>query len=221
MDLHSLPKDHIDLLMTAALEFGVVAAPPETPRAHQVETAMAQRLGTNLYLRNQSRADGYRFRAVEGVLDVRDVLKAAHAAQHAYRDTKLWLGSSEQRVVDAIAEAASMRVPGYELSPWVWTRPSDAVGFAPGWRPSAVGIEWVEDVDDLYGVWKSAQLVLLSRDGLRKLIPQLPARSRVYLITEPREVVDGFREAEESAVEIEGVLIWPAAGAWLRQQLVA
>ena len=41
MDLHqlrSLPADHIDLLLTAAIEFGVISTQSGTPRPQQVLT---------------------------------------------------------------------------------------------------------------------------------------------------------------------------------------
>ena len=127
MDLHqlrNLPSDHVDLIMTSAIAFGVISAPPGAPRPKQLLAAVAQRVGAGLFLRNRIvDPAGYRYRPVEGPLDVRDVLKACHAAQFAYRDTRLWFGSNEQRVVDGVAKAAAMRMPGYELSPWVWTRP--------------------------------------------------------------------------------------------------
>lgn len=223
MDLHSLPNDHIDLILTAAIDFKVINAPPGTPRPQQLLTAMTQRLGTHLHLRNQRpNVAGYRYRPIEGDLDVRDVLKACHAAQHAYRDSKLWAGSNEQRVVDAVAKAASMRTPGYELSPWLWTRPAEwAIGYAPdGWRPEVGDVTWITDLDDFAVRWRHAHLVILTRAALEQL-PSLPARPRVFVIADTAEAAAALHEASTSHLEIENVLLWPDAKTWLSQQLVA
>lgn len=227
MELHqlrSLPADHIDLIMTSAAEFGVISAPPGTPRPYQVMTALAQRLGTGLFLRNQIvDPAGYRYRPVEGPLDVRDVLKACHAAQHAYRDTRHWVGSNEQRVVDGVAKAAAMRMPGYELSPWVWTRPTeDTIGFAPSdtWRPADVdGVDWVEELEEFTERWAGARVVLLTAAGLEDL-SALPARPRVYVIVEAHNASMAILEAESHRIPVEGVLVWPEAATWLREQLL-
>lgn len=227
MDLHqlrSLPADHIDLVLTAAIEFGVIAAPSGAPRPQQVLTAMAQRLGTGLFLRNQLvDPAGYRYRPVDGPLDVRDVLKACHAAQFAYRDTKLWVGSTEQRVVDGAAKAAAMRMPGYELSPWVWTRPAEeAIGFAPGsWHPTdLVGVEWVDDLDEFTGRWATSRVVILTFDAL-EVLPVLPARPRVYLVVEAEHSGAAIGGAGgRQRLSIDSVLVWPEAARWLREELL-
>lgn len=222
LQLHSLPADHVDLILTSAITFGVISVPLGTPRPQQVVTAMAQRLGAGLFLRNQ-RVDpgGYRFRPVEGPLDVRDVVKACHAAQFAYRDTRLWFGSNEQRVVDAVAKAAAMRMPGYELSPWVWTRPTEeAIGFAPArtWFPDDFeGVEWIDDVNDFVQRWGRARVVLVTLAALEQL-PTLPARPRVYVVVGVDQAATAILEADKHPVE--SVLVWPEAAQWLREQLV-
>lgn len=225
MDLHqlrSLPADHVDLIMTSAIAFGVISAPPGVPRPKQLLTAVAQRVGAGLFLRNRIvDPAGYRYRPVEGPLDVRDVLKACHAAQFAYRDTPLWVGSNEQRVVDGVAKAAAMRMPGYELSPWVWTRPKEeAIGFAPAcaWFPDDLeGVEWIVDVDDFVHRWGKARVVLLTLAALEQM-PALPARPRVYVVVGVDQAATAILEADKHPVE--SVLVWPEAVRWLREQLL-
>ena len=51
--LRSLPADHVDLIMTSAIAFGVISAPPGAPRPKQLLTAVAQRVGAGLFLRNR------------------------------------------------------------------------------------------------------------------------------------------------------------------------
>lgn len=227
MDLHqlrTLPADHIDLILTAAIDFGVISAPAGTPRPQQLLTAMAQRIGTGLFLRNQM-ADpaGYRYQPVDGPLDVRDVLKACHAAQFAYRDTKIWVGSNEQRVVDGVAKAAAMRVPGYELSPWVWTRPAeDAIGFAPAgqWHPADLdGVEWIDDLEEFTSRWAGARVVLVTADGLQQL-PVLPARPRVFLIVETADAGIIADTNKPDRRQVESILVWPDARQWVVEQLL-
>ena len=224
LQLHSLPADHVDLILTSAISFGIISAPPGTPRPQQVVTAMAQRLGTGLFLRNQ-RVDpaGYRFRPVEGPLDVRDVVKACHAAQFAYRDTRLWVGSNEQRIVDGVAKAATMRIPGYELSPWVWTRPSvDAIGYAPvgaWWPDELAGVELIGDLDEFIQNWSKARIVLVTLAALDEL-PALPARPRVYTLTNADQAPTAITASERHQITIDSVLLWPDAVQWLREELL-
>lgn len=224
LQLHSLPADHVDLILTSAISFGVISAPPGTPRPHQVVSAMAQRLGTGLFLRNQ-RVDpaGYRYRPVEGPLDVRDVLKACHAAQFAYRDTRLWVGSNEQRVVDGVAKAAAMRIPGYELAPWVWTRPTEeAIGYLPegSWQPADLdGVEWLDDLDEFASRWKTSRVVVLTLEAM-ELLPALPARPRVYLIVDASQAAVAITGSDRYQPSIDSVLVWPEAAQWLREALL-
>lgn len=217
--LTTLPADHIDLILTAAIEFGTIAAPSATPRPVALVTAMAQRIGTHLMLRNEIRdSAGYRFRPVEGPLDLRDVLKACHAAQFAYADTKLWLGSTEKEVVDAVAKAASMRTPGYDIAPWVWRRPtSEVLAIAPTntWQPQIDSVTWCSDPATITDQWPGARVVLVTRAGLKELLT-LPPRPRVFLLVDVDDVGPGIHEGERAAVE--NVLIWPDAAVWLKEQ---
>lgn len=222
--LRSLPADHIDLIMTSAISFGVISAPPGTPRPQQVVTAMAQRLGTGLFLRNQLvEPGGYRYRPVEGPLDVRDVLKACHASQFAYRDTRLWVGSNEQRVVDAVAKAAAMRIPGYELSPWVWTRPTEeAIGYAPAgswWPADLEGVERIEDLEEFAARWATARVAIVTPAALPDL-PELPARPRLYVLVEPELAADTIKRSNSHRPPVDSVLVWPEAAQWLREELL-
>lgn len=220
--LRNLPADHIDLIMTSAISFGVVSAPLGVPRPQQLLNALAQRLGAGLFFRNQTvDAAGYRYRPVEGPLDVRDVLKACHAAQFAYRDTRLWVGSNEQRLVDSVAKAAAMRIPGYELSPWVWHRPAEeAIGHAPvgTWCPDDLEfVEWIHDVDDFAKRWLNAKVVVLTPAGLAQL-PTMPPRPRVYVVVGPDQALDAILATHPCSPE--SVLVWPQASQWLRGQLL-
>lgn len=218
--LTTLPADHIDLILTAAIEFGTIAAPTGTPRPVALVTAMAQRIGTHLFLRNDIRDNtGYRFRPVEGPLDLRDVLKACHAAQFAYHSTRLWAGSTEKEVVDAVAKAASMRTPGYDLAPWIWRRPTQEVLAiaAPGtWHPDIDNVAWISDAETISSQWNGARIVLLTRSGLAGL-PSVPPRPRVFLIVEAPNVGQGIHDGERAAA-VENVLVWPDAAAWLKEQ---
>lgn len=218
--LTTLPADHIDLILTAAIELGTITAPTGTPRPVALVTAMAQRIGTHLFLRNDIRDNtGYRFRPVEGPLDLRDVLKACHAAQFAYRDTKLWAGSTEKTVVDAVAKAASMRTPGYDLAPWVWRRPvTEVLAIAPEgtWQPEIEEVVWRSDPSLIAEQWPGARVVLITRAGLETL-PDLPPRPRVFLLVDVNAAGPAIHEGERSA-SVENVLIWPDAAVWLKEQ---
>lgn len=220
--LRSLPADHIDLLLTAAIDLGVIAVPSGVPRPRMMLLAIAQRVGTHLYMRNrEGEAGGYRFRPVEDPLDMREILKASHAAQYAYQHTKLWSGSDEKLVVDAVAKAAAMRTPGYDLAPWVWRRPArTCAGFAPqgAWAPAVDGLDWFDDVDAFSEVWADSRIIITTLDGL-KALPELPARAHVYVLVEPDDAGAGI-QSSALARYIEGILVWPDAQAWLEEQLL-
>lgn len=224
MDLHSLPADHIDLIITAAIEWGIITKPMTSPHPHRAMTATAQRIGSGLYQRNQELMPGesgaYRFRPVESPVDVIDVLKASHAAEFAYQRTQPWLGTDEQRVVAAVAKASAMRIPGYELAPWVWHRPvSNAIGYSNGEHPDIEHIEWIDSLDELIKCWEEAHIVLVTNDALPHL-PELPNRPRVYCLTMDNAPSATVATAGQHRVAIDGVVIWPTGAQWLAQQLV-
>ena len=220
-NVENLPTDHLDLILTAAIQMDVISAPTGTPRPRSACVAFAQRIGTHLYLRNRNRdRSGYLYRPVEGPIDLLEVIKACHAAQHAYRTTPLWSGSVEQIAVDAVAKAATMRLPGYADTRWIWRRPAEPViGFAPSgsWHPDVDGVPWLDDVDELATRWEGAGIVLLTHPALAGL-PKLTARSRVYLVAEPDDAAAAITDADHAQV-VESVLVWPEAEEWLRAQL--
>lgn len=220
MELHSLPADTIDLIATAAIDFGVITARPGEQRPQRLIRATAHRIGTALYMRNRHRhPSGYLFQPVETSLDIRDVIKACHAAQFAFSDTKDWNGCVEQQVVEAVAKAASMRIPGYANSPWLWRRPQEnAIAYASQWHPNidVDELRWVETTAELFTRWDSANLVFLAWDILTTL-PALAPRPRVWTIAP----ADNAPEATELAARfsLEGALMWPQARAWLEQRV--
>lgn len=221
MELHSLPSDTIDLIATAAIDFHVLTTTPGSVDPHRLITAAAQRFGTMLYKRNhEQHPSGYLFRPVDTAFDVPEVLKACHAAQFAYRTTPAWIGSRESQIVDAVAKAASMRVPGYTNAPWLWRRPQEnAIGFANGWTPDLdiEDLRWLDTPAELLARWERAHLIFIAWDCLEEL-PYLTPRPRVWAVA-PAEHAAEATELASQHPELEGVLLWPHARSWLEQRV--
>ncbi|MFD0865260.1 hypothetical protein ACFQ06_05470 [Tessaracoccus lubricantis] len=81
------------------------------------------------------------------------------------------------------------------------------------------GVDWVEDLEEFTQRWTGARVVLLTAAGLEDL-PALPARPRVYVIVEAHEASTAILETERHRIPVEGVLVWPEAATWLREQLL-
>lgn len=217
--LRTLPPDTIDLICTAALELEVLTARPGQPQPRRVVHAAAAHLAQCLHQRNPTPELAYRFRKVTSPIDMRDVIKACHAAQFAYTTTPHWENSTEAHAINAILQAATMRIPGYDLAPWMWTRPEHhAIGYAPGWKPDLEQVYWCGGVEELSRLWGSSHLVFLGWDVLAE-VPVLPARNRVWVISPAADAAHASQIADEHPLSVEGVVLWPQGQQWLAAQL--
>lgn len=144
-----LSDDHIDLLVTAAVSWQVLAGrtakalasgvvehlilnstPTQAGRAlREANTASVRWLDSLGHLPGRERlvagipARAYEYRPVAGRLEPVEVIKAVHAAQQMCSAPPSWPGSSAQRLLGAILTAAEHRLTGYANAPWSWTRP--------------------------------------------------------------------------------------------------
>ncbi|MBE1609912.1 hypothetical protein [Actinopolymorpha pittospori] len=140
----ALTADHIDLLVSAASSWHIlasrtlvafarnslekhvlVATATEAGRLLRAEnTAAVQWLAERGRTRVVDRAvlGSYTHRPVDH-LDPVEVIKAAHVAQVLCSPSPTWEGSATQRLLAAVITAGTHRLQGYAEAPWSWSRP--------------------------------------------------------------------------------------------------
>ena len=243
----ALTDDHIDLLVSAATSWHIlasrttmaftqgpveahvlVATATEAGRLIRDENAAAIRwLSECGRTRLTDRVDPepYTHRPV-GHLDPIEVIKAAQAAQEACSASPTWHGSLAQRLLTAVITCATHRLDGYTDAPWQWTRPQRRagrpIGIATGPHPDLPDLEWINPVSDLPAViqhWGTASVVVVAASAAAALPADLPARAGVFLL-----VLDESHDQvwqSLTALEMQAlVLFWPACRDWLVTQLV-
>lgn len=229
-----LGSDHLDLLLSAALEYGV-PLPASTRSAFSqlvpvaVLASEAGRLlaGHNAAAQRVQGHDvpdrGYAFTVV-GDVDPVAAVKAAHAMATVCRADPEWVGSPAAAFVEAIAQAATVRVAGYAEAPWEWRRPparfGPVLGVAVGWRPEIPGLEWSRPVAVAETAWRSARQVLVTAAGAVELSPVLEPREQVIVVL--GESSPSWREWEAIGRICSGdplLVFWPTGRPWLVAQL--
>lgn len=241
-----LTDDHIDLLITAAADwrllaslttaafaestlerYVIVASCVEAGRMVRAENAKAVRWLSDhgrTRLVDRTPIGPYTYRRVETV-DPVEVIKAAHSAQASCMDSPTWSTSPVAHLLAALVTAATQRLPGYAEAPWLWTRPSlrsgPSVGVAlPHTCPPPVqDLTWVTP-DQVRDYWSQAPLVVIRCDAAAAVPADLPARSGVFVLA-----FDGQEDANQVWEAVSGLhmpalaLLWPSCQPWLQQQL--
>ncbi len=244
-----LTDDHIDLIVTAAARWHVLASRTTAAFAgaglerhvlHATEdqagralraanTAAVRRLAQQGKSRMMDRtpgADHYHHRRVEGTLDPVEVIKAVHAAQEMCSSTPGWADSIAQRLLSAVNLAAEHRLPGYASAPWKWTRPTDlntaplGIAAAGEEHPDLPGLEWTDPNNVSEDRWAHASLVIV-RPGAASAIPaNLKARTGVVvMITETERHGDAWEAVTALAMPASQVWLWPICRGWLESHL--
>lgn len=240
-----LSDDHLDLLVTAAVQWRVLGSTTAAAFASATGPAEAQVLAITAsqagqLIRDQNReaiawlASQGRVRLGErrdlgdytfdpvAVLNPIEVTKAVHAAQELCRSSPSWRDSRAHSLLEAIQGAATRRLPGYAAAPWLWERPSrhrrGPVGVCVGGdHPPIDEVEWV-DVDQARAVWDEAAVVLVSVPAAVLLPPDLPRRAGLHLVTTGED-----EEQVWAAITALGnqtlVLNWPICRQWLEELL--
>lgn len=241
-----LTDDHIDLLITAATDWRLLASPTTAAFAQSalerhVVVASSAEAGRMLRAENTSAvhwlSDHGRTRLVDRApvgpynhhrvesVDPVEVIKAAHSAQDACKDSPTWSTSPTARLLAALITAATHRLPGYAAAPWSWTRPQQrsgrSIGVAlPHSTPPAVpGLTWVSP-EQVREHWDDAPLVVIRCDAAAAVPADLPARSGVFVLS-----FDGQEDANQVWEAVSGLnmpalaLLWPSCRPWLQQQL--
>lgn len=242
----TLTDDHLDLLVTAATDWHLLASPTMaafagSPLEQHIVVASATETGRVLRAENMASVQWlsdrgrtrlsergpsgpYTHHRVENP-DPVEVIKASHCAQASCKDSPTWSTSTASRLLSALITAATHRLPGYAAAPWGWTRPQMrsgvSVGVAlPGSSPVQIpGLTWVTP-DQLREHWTQAPLVVIRCDAAREVPVDLPVRSGVFVLS-----VDGQDDANQVWQAVSSLnmlalaLLWPACAPWLQQQL--
>lgn len=239
-----LTADHIDLIVTAATRWNVLASRTRaafTPSPVEQHTLVATATEAGRLIReenkaaitwlaehgrarlvDQAAAERYVHRPVEALHPV-EVIKAAHAAQAACQHSPTWPGSSTKRLLEAVVTAATHRLEGYADAPWAWTRPHRRGGAPVGIRtavqepPSIEHLTWVT-VGEARQVWDDASMVIITVEAAGDLPADLRARAGVFVLThehDHNQVWDALTALEMEAL----VLFWPQCQQWLTGQL--
>lgn len=216
-------NDHLDLLLSAALDWDVPL--PPSPRAAlsrlHPPAVLAGEAGTRLRQHNLASltatgtlgaAGPYQFTPVADC-DPVVVAKAAHAMSVACRADPRWAGSASQGLVDAIEDAALVRIE----TPWEWRRPSPrfgpAVGIGLAWRPDVPGLEWIEP-SDAGRFWRTAAHLVVAADAVDELPLGLEPREVILLIGAASPSARAWQVLGEVAQD-PVVAWWPVARPWL------
>lgn len=143
-----LTDDHLDLLISAAATWGLIASPTRaafttsSPRERELLEATASQAGMLLRRQNlaglqwladrgRSRlvdrplltAGDYQHRPVEHLVPV-EVIKAAHAAEASCHSSPSWSTSTARRLLQGTMTAATHRIAGYDTAPGCGPGPS-------------------------------------------------------------------------------------------------
>lgn len=242
--IHRLSDDHLDLIMTAALQWRVL------PTSHQVASAverrlahtMANQVGHDILVENlasiaavtdrgRARLAGspdsgtsYSFTPVDQLVPV-EVIKAVHAARDACRHSSSWEGGKAHRWLDAVLVAATYRLDGFSAAPWLWTRPQHRTGHSIGVALRRAdqlpipGLVWVEP-DELADHWQHAALIIILVDAVSAVSAELPARTGVFVLTDEHDHDPQRTWSALISLDMEALsLFWPSCGPWLADQL--
>jgi len=236
-----LPDDHIDLLISAAAAWHILASRTAAAFAQSVLEqhvliATATEAGRLLRAENAAAVQWlsdhgrtrlvdrhppqpYTHRRIEHLAPV-EVLKAAQAA---CATSPTWNGSPTARLLEALLTAASHRLPGYADAPWSWTRPQRRTGRCIGVAlpgspcPPIPGLTWTSP-EQLRDHWTDAPLIVICCAAAAAVPPDLPARSGVFVLAVD-EAPDDVWQAVTSLDMPALVLMWPTCQPWLQEQL--
>lgn len=237
MSATDLSADSLDLLVTAALRYGVLASRTRStfaPTAGGILQASPDDAGRVLLHQHlaaiphlarppklSSELRCYRHVPVPHV-DPVHVLKVVHTYNDVAATGPGWATSAARTFTAAPLHAATCALPGYAEAPTRWHRPAvrsgTPIGLARQWRPVSDGVIWMTP-RELAADWEAAAVVLLTVDALPDLPPDLPARDGVYVLT-GSEVGPAAWEAIATSPALLIVQL-PTGAAWLREELEA
>lgn len=237
MSATAISADTLDLLVTAALRYGVIASRARVafnPAPAGVLQATPDEAGRILLQHHRtaqhpdpssnptplpSELACYDHVPVTH-LDPVHVLKAIHTYEEVAATGAGWEASAARTLTTALLHAAVQALPGYATAPRIWRRPpvrgGSPIGLARQWQPVGEGVTWTTP-RELVAHWQSAAIVLLTVDALPDLPPDLPAREGVYVLAHGEvSPADWDAIAQSPALFIVQL---PTGGTWLRDEL--
>ena len=155
MSAFIVDKEHIDLLVTAGLEFrsyGPLSWWHEaTGKRYELTPQRAHEVGQMLWAENLASLVGrypndgsgerpgpidfeddmvltYRYQRIPGVPDIATVAKAVHCYEYQSCEHDGWKTSQARAFCQALEHACVTRMPGYEAAPWGFTDRNYFVG---------------------------------------------------------------------------------------------
>lgn len=213
-----LSDDHVDLIVTAALQWHILSGPPVSLLSvpDSLSSLDGSRAGSLITEHSGLIAAAYTFRQVNEPLAPMEVLKACHAALHACGGSAAFGTSVAHTLITQIAWAATIRLPGYAEAPWEWRRhPDEVLAICSQASPADIPLEWVNPSDVTPERWARASCVLVVDDALPSLAVlsragTLTSRAGVYALT----FADRVDPSAWSGIA-DHVLHWPECEPWL------
>lgn len=223
-----IPDDHLDLVVTAALEWKVLSGPPAATLAAPGTLTSLDGTSAGVLIREQNHQSvrieqvaTYTFREVTEPLIPVEVLKACHAISYACRNAPAWGTSVAHTLVTQTSWAAAVRMPGYSEAPWAWhrRRTSVVLAVAQNWRPDLPDVDWVDPEGVTAARWRAAGHVVVTDEALVDLIPRVDDGE-----LEPRPNVFAVTAAELPTLAAwagvaDHVVHWPECLPWLTTRL--
>ncbi len=237
MSATAVSADTLDLLITAALRYGILASRTRvafSPTAGVLQATpsdagrmlLQQHLAAQACVSSRPAPLPGELRCYQHVpvphVDPVHVLKALHTYEDVAATGPGWPTSTARTLTNALLRAATQALPGYTDAPSSWRRPSvrsgTPIGLAHQWRPIGDGVVWMTP-RELAAHWDSAALVVVTVPALPDVPVGLSPRTGVYVVAG-----GPVSEAEWQRVAVgpSPVLVeLPAGEGWLREELTA
>jgi len=223
--------DHLDLLITAAVRYGVLVNPTRAKFTTAPGVAASPTDAGKLLL-EQSLAAASAFTTPAETARVLDpeLMDYEHVpvvrvnpveVLNASRSPR-WSYSTARHLILDLIRASIEHLPGYATAPRTWSRPPVRTGAPIGlrrqWIPIDTGVQWLSP-NEFATRWDTATLVLLTLDALIDLPTGLARRDAVYVIAG-----DTVTAADWAAIAQSPSLLLvqlPAGREWLHNELDA
>lgn len=237
MSATAVSADTLDLLITAALRYGILASRTRvafspTAGVLQATPSDAGRMLLQQHLAAQACVSSSppplpsELRCYQHVpvphVDPVHVLKALHTYEDVAATGPGWPTSTARTLTTALLRAATQALPGYTDAPSSWRRASvrsgTPIGLARQWRPIGDGVVWMTP-RELAAHWDAAAVVLLTVDALPDLPADLPARDGLYVLARGEVSPTDWQAITQSPALL--IVQLPTGGDWLREELQA